>query len=130
MLAHDGSKVVGSTLFDGYNGWTILVIVLSGCHGFVIGMTFKHLDNIVLVFCDVGMMVIITVVSWFVFDLKLDPTFVIGLLLVAVAIYLYYVQGSAHEPSSPSLKYAPVATSEPEHYDGRPIASELENERI
>merc|ERR1712166_209800 len=133
LLIHDGQEILAGNLFAGYSWWTWLVIGLTGCHGFVVGMTFKHLDNIVLVFCDVAMMVIVSVVSWWLWDFKLDLNFAAGILIIAAATYLYYVKGAqVSEPKSPALRYAPITTAE-DGSEGFAFArpgSELENERI
>merc|ERR1712086_758694 len=133
LLIHDGKEILAGNLFAGYSWWTWLVIGLTGCHGFVVGMTFKHLDNIVLVFCDVAMMVIVSVVSWWLWDFKLDLNFAAGILIIAAATYLYYVKGAqVAEPKSPALRYAPITTAE-DGSEGFAFArpgSELENERI
>jgi len=53
-------------------------------------MTFKHLDNIAVVFADVSAMIYVSVVSWLCFGLELTPFFLGGVGLCGVAIWLYY----------------------------------------
>jgi solute carrier family 35 (UDP-sugar transporter), member A1/2/3 len=111
LVVRDGATVMAGNLFQGYDWWTVAVItVLSGA-GFLVGMTFKHVDNIAVVFADCSAMIYVSIVSWLCFGLKLTPLFIGGVTLCGGAIWLYY-GGEDKDKASALEEYKAVKTTD------------------
>ena len=110
LMVQDGATIMAGHLFRGYDAWTGAVIVVLSAAGFLVGMTFKHIDNVAVVFADCSAMIYVSIVSWFCFGLQLTPFFLGGVALCGVAIWLYYWE--PEEKASQLEEYKAVKTTD------------------
>jgi len=109
LLCRDFGSIMNNGIFQGYNAWTLVCILCLALAGFVVGMTIKQLDNIVVVFADVSATVVSSVVSWYYFDLHLTVSFIGGVMVCGYALYLYY--STPEDASLGRMKYQAVKTA-------------------
>jgi len=110
LVVKDMETIQAGGVFQGWNVWTCICVFSLGGAGFLVGAAFKHLDNIAVVFCDVGATIVVAVFSFLFFDLQISVTFVLGGIICCGATYVYYI-----DPTTPAAKTAtsPLPT-EPE----------------
>jgi len=97
LVGYDYDHIWHGTVFQGFTSMTVFMIAVLGLAGFLVGMTFKHLDNIAVVFADVSAMIIVSLLSWLMFDLELTFTFVLGAAICIIALCLYYLKPGVAE---------------------------------
>ena len=78
LVVKDMETIQAGGVFQGWNVWTCICVFSLGGAGFLVGAAFKHLDNIAVVFCDVGATIVVAVFSFLLFDLQISVTFVLG----------------------------------------------------
>jgi len=121
LLAKDTDAVARGDSFHNFNRWTSASVVVIGLAGFLVGMTFKHLDNIAVVFADVSAMLVVAIISWCFFDFQLSASFIGGMFLCVCALWLYYQKES---PAELSFKYQAVAAAPSEDMFGAHTTSD------
>ena len=85
----DGAEIAERGFFQGYSPLVLGVITLEAGGGLVVAVVIKYADNILKSFATAVSIITSTVVSMYVFGFKVSKLFVIGGLLVFVAIRLY-----------------------------------------
>eukprot|EP00158_Paraphelidium_tribonemae_P009965 Partr_v1_DN29015_c0_g1_i2_m58766 putative Solute carrier family 35 len=85
----DGERVHEHGLFDGFNGLTWLVIVTQAMGGLLVAMVVKYADNILKGFATSISIIVSSVVSVWLFDFAIEPTFMFGAMIVIAATCLY-----------------------------------------
>ena len=78
LVVKDMKTIQAGGVFQGWNAWTCIRVFSLGGAGFLVGAAFKHLDNIVVVFCDVSATIVVAVFSFLLFDLQVSVTFFLG----------------------------------------------------
>jgi len=91
LFLKDLKAVQAGGVFQGWNMWTYICVLSLGGAGFLVGSAFKHLDNIAVVFSDVGATIVVTLFSFLFFKLQISVTFVLGGIICCGATYVYYV---------------------------------------
>jgi len=87
--AKDGAEIAQRGFFQGYSPLVVGVIALEAGGGLVVAVVIKYADNILKSFATAVSIITSTLVSMFFFDFKVSRLFVLGGLLVFVAIRLY-----------------------------------------
>lgn len=77
--------------FEGFDGWTWIVIIVSAFMGQAVSFVLKYADNITNRFATALSLVLTAVLSYLFFGTHITLPFGLGLLLLAVAFVLYYV---------------------------------------
>lgn len=85
----DGKKVLTEGYFSGWNGLTIILIIIQGVGGIFVALVMTYADNIVKGFSIGCAIVLTTIVSIFVFGTHIDMVFVIGAGFVILSIANY-----------------------------------------
>lgn len=86
-----------STASDAFAGFTGLVwwsIVWQAGGGMLVALTIKYADNLLRCFAQGGSVILISIVSYFLFSFKITPAFGVGVTLVVAAIFLYGAKAS------------------------------------
>lgn len=81
-----------TSFFTGYNAWTISTIVIQIAGGMTMGVLFKYLDNIAVVFSHAIAMILTALVSMIVFRFQPHLEFVCGVGVTIISLYLYHVK--------------------------------------
>ncbi|KJE90201.1 hypothetical protein CAOG_01543 [Capsaspora owczarzaki ATCC 30864] len=114
-LSHSATSLVWmlgpfARLFDGYNGWTWVIILTQAGNGLILSVVMKHSTNIVKLFMIALSMLLSTATSILAFDMSLSWEFVLALVLVLWAIALYHTPAPASSAATMSTGPArPVA---------------------
>ena len=87
--AKDGAEIAQRGFFQGYSPLVVGVIALEAGGGLVVAVVIKYADNILKSFATAVSIITSTLVTMFFFDFKVSRLFVLGGLLVFVAIRLY-----------------------------------------
>ena len=77
-------------IFAGFDKNGLIVLIVQSTMGISLSFIFKYLDNIVYVISLVVSMFITAVISSIFYDFKVSLSFVCALLVVTIAIYLFY----------------------------------------
>lgn len=89
VLAKDLNVVASQGVFHGYTWLVWTVIVQQALGGLIVAVVVKYADNILKGFSTSLSIIISCVVSVFIFQYVISLPFIIGALLVILAIYLY-----------------------------------------
>ena len=76
--------------FDGFDSKGINVLFVQSAMGISLSFIFKYLDNIVYVISLTVSMFIAAILSNILFDFPVTFSFICGMIIVTIAIYLYY----------------------------------------
>lgn len=80
----------GGGFFKGYSGWVGLIIGSQALNGLLMSVVMKYDTNITRLFVISCSMLVNTTLSICFFSLQLTPHFLAAVLLVSLAIHLYY----------------------------------------
>lgn len=100
-LFKDAHNIASKGFFHGYDYYVVYVIGLNACGGLLVAMVVKYADNILKGFATSLAIIIVCVVSAFIFDFNITIQFSVGALLVIAAIFLY---GYVPKPSKSEVK--------------------------
>ena len=89
MWVTDGNIVHSKGFFHGYNVMVWFVIIQQALGGIIVSLVVKYADNILKGFSTSLSIIISCVASVFLFSYTITLQFVIGTILVILAIYLY-----------------------------------------
>ncbi|KAK9759138.1 hypothetical protein K7432_017815 [Basidiobolus ranarum] len=89
VLWMDGESVRTHGFWYQYNVWTFGAIGCQAFGGMIVAVVVKYADNILKGFATSISIVLSSVISIFLFDFQMTPTFVIGATLVIYSSYLY-----------------------------------------
>lgn len=90
ILTVDDFGIYSRGLFTEWDSSAVQVLICQSMMGVSLSFIFKYLDNIVYVFSLTAAMVISIVLSILFFDFQVNSAFVFAVLVVSVAIYIYY----------------------------------------
>ncbi|ORX85284.1 nucleotide-sugar transporter [Basidiobolus meristosporus CBS 931.73] len=85
----DGESVRTNGFWYQYNIWTFGAIGCQAFGGIIVAMVVKYADNILKGFATSISIVISSVISIFLFNFQITPTFILGASLVIYSSYLY-----------------------------------------
>ncbi|OMH83858.1 UDP-galactose translocator [Zancudomyces culisetae] len=91
MIYVDGSKILTTGPFYGYNIWTILTILDQALGGLLVAVVVKYADNILKGFATSLSIIISSIVSVYLFGMRMSLFFTFGATLVVAAAYVYGV---------------------------------------
>lgn len=94
ILSTDSHKILDEGMFQGFDTWVILIVIMQGMAGFFVSMMIKYADTVWKAFATSIAAVLATVASAFLFNTSLDDVFLYGAGLVALAVRLYSVSGT------------------------------------
>ncbi|KPI88926.1 putative CMP-sialic acid transporter [Leptomonas seymouri] len=86
---HSGMSAFLSTFFDGFTGLVWFLVVLQALGGILVGLVVRYCNNIVKSFSTAFAIVLSGTASVFLFDLPLEPVFLLGSFLVISSITVY-----------------------------------------
>lgn len=79
----------GSSLFSGYNGWAVSVVVNNALNGLAISAILKYADNIARVYAHACAMLVTMVLSVVLFDRRPTPQLLLSIGIVAASAVQY-----------------------------------------
>ena len=82
-------EFAGGSFFAGFDARTWCVVFVNAGLGQVVSRVMKYLDNVAKFFCASFGMILVTIISSFVFDFKMSLLFSVGSFVVIVAGSLY-----------------------------------------
>lgn len=88
-LVSDGQQLSKQSFFYGYDLFVIYLVLLQAGGGLIVAIVVKYADNILKGFATSLAIVISCISSMYVFDFKINVTFIIGASLVITSIFLY-----------------------------------------
>jgi UDP-sugar transporter A1/2/3 len=112
VLVNDWNLVSQGGYFQGYGEPVYLVIVTQAVGGLLVAVVMRYADNILKGFATSLSIIVATALSTVLFGTELTSLFVMGAVLVLVAVFLYGTYPAAEAPKPQA--YAPVATSDTE----------------
>ena len=97
MLARHGRREPGHAvrdparggLFQGFNWLVCGVVVVQGAGGLLVAVVVKYADNILKGFATSVSIILSSVLSVYLFDVSLSLVFLLGALLVSLAVVVY-----------------------------------------
>ena len=89
MLMNDGEQLRSYGMLHGFNSIVWMVVLLNGCGGLLVAATMKYADNIVKCFAAALAIICGMLLSVPIFQLELEPIFLIGATLTVSASVLY-----------------------------------------
>merc|ERR1719174_2971875 len=92
-MLHDGEAIVEAGFFQGFSPLVLAVIAFEAGGGLVVAVVIKYADNILKSFATAVSIITSTIVSMYVFGFVVSRLFVLGGVLVFLAIWLYSNQG-------------------------------------
>jgi UDP-sugar transporter A1/2/3 len=109
MLLLDGALVAKQGVLLGYDKFVWAAVVNSSCGGLLVAAVVKYADNILKSFATSISIVLAAVLSTVLFDFVITPGFVVGTVMVTVAVFVYSTRGTIKKET----KEDETATSEP-----------------
>ncbi|MCO5599148.1 hypothetical protein L7F22_053248 [Adiantum nelumboides] len=94
IFTQDFDAVMNKGFFYGYTTITVCMITNHALSGIAVSMVMKYADNIVKVYSTSVAMLLTAVISMMLFNFKLTLPFVLGSLVVSIAVFLHS-QGKA-----------------------------------
>ncbi|KAL2914870.1 hypothetical protein HK105_205612 [Polyrhizophydium stewartii] len=91
----DGRSVLQHGAFQGFNIWTVCIVILQAMGGLIVAMVVKHADNIVKGFATCISIILSSALSVWLFGKQLSSTFLVGVALVVASTLMYARAGMA-----------------------------------
>jgi len=85
----DGKNVIENGFFFGFNSLVWFCVFLSGFGGLLVAVVVKYADNIMKGFATSISIIVSTVISIFMFEFQVTFAFIVGAMLVILAVYVY-----------------------------------------
>ncbi|MCO5600184.1 hypothetical protein L7F22_054292 [Adiantum nelumboides] len=89
IFTRDFDAIVNKGFFYGYTTITVCMITNHALSGIAVSMVMKYADNIVKVYSTSVAMLLTAVISMMLFNFKLTLPFVLGSLVVSIAVFLH-----------------------------------------
>lgn len=89
IFTHDLDTIMDKGFFHGYTAITVCMITNHALSGIAVSMVMKYADNIVKVYSTSVAMLLTAVISMMLFSFKLTLPFVLGSLVVSIAVFLH-----------------------------------------
>jgi len=86
---HNGKSVFTSSLFDGYDFMTWLVVINGALMGQCVSFVMKYADNVVKVFAAALAMFMSTILSILFFSFQPSALLLIGFVISSISLFLY-----------------------------------------
>ncbi|XP_061442763.1 probable UDP-sugar transporter protein SLC35A4 [Rhineura floridana] len=77
-------------LLGGFSIWVLIIIVSQALNGLIMSVVMKHSSNITRLFVISSSMMVNALLSVLLFNLHLTTFFFLSVLLISLAVYLYY----------------------------------------
>ncbi|XP_046715174.1 probable UDP-sugar transporter protein SLC35A4 [Silurus meridionalis] len=90
LMSHFYSSGTEQAFLDGYSPLVWLIIAGQAANGLLMSVVMKHGTGITRLFIISSAMLVNSVLSWGLLGLQLTPFFLIPVLMIALAVYLYY----------------------------------------
>ncbi|XP_065835123.1 probable UDP-sugar transporter protein SLC35A4 [Oscarella lobularis] len=84
------SSKTSSSFLDGYNAWTVAIVLTQAMNGLILSFVFKYGSNLTRILIISCATLVTTFMSHLIFHLQLDANFFLALALFLVAFYLYH----------------------------------------
>ena len=88
------SDAASPGFFHGYNAATVGVVLVNACTGVAITAVYKFADAVMKSLALSLVTVVVTLLSWALFGLQLNPVNASGCIVVALSVYTYSVAGA------------------------------------
>ncbi|KAG7382199.1 hypothetical protein PHYPSEUDO_005127 [Phytophthora pseudosyringae] len=129
VLVDSEVLLLSDGFFRGYNGWTLVVVVVNAIGGVFMACILKYLDNIACVYSHSMAMMLTTLLSMVLFAFSPSLEFACGLGVLVLSMYLY------HHPLAQEVeteeKEAPAASdTSTESESDRSVASSLQRKTL
>uniref|UniRef100_A0AC35TJ30 UDP-galactose transporter n=1 Tax=Rhabditophanes sp. KR3021 TaxID=114890 RepID=A0AC35TJ30_9BILA len=85
----DYDQITNGGLFNGFDTWVFAVSFVFGVHGLIVALLLKHASSILKCFASGFVIAMTSIVSIFLFNKWPSYLFVIGTLIILVAVFLY-----------------------------------------
>lgn len=89
MFIKEGKEVLAKGPFHDFNSWTWGLLILDAFGGLGASLVFKYLNNITFLFINVATMVAATLISVPLFKFDFSGSFIVALVIITLATYLY-----------------------------------------
>lgn len=89
MFTQDFDEIMNKGFFHGYTVVTVCMIINHALSGIAVSMVMKFADNIVKVYSTSVAMLLTAAISIFLFNFQLTLPFVLGSLVVSIAVFLH-----------------------------------------
>ncbi|XP_067422981.1 probable UDP-sugar transporter protein SLC35A4 [Emydura macquarii macquarii] len=80
----------GAGFLDGFSFWVLVIVVSQALNGLIMSVVMKHSSNITRLFVISCSMLVNALLSVMLFSLQLTAFFFLAVLLIGLAIHLYY----------------------------------------
>lgn len=90
LTSHFYSSETEQAFLDGYSVLVWVIIAGQAANGLLMSVVMKHGTGITRLFIISSAMLVNSVLSWGLLGLQLTPFFLLPVLMIAVAVYLYY----------------------------------------
>ena len=97
VIGHYATALSDATspgFFHGYNAATVGVVLVNACTGVAITAVYKFADAVMKSLALSLVTVVVTLLSWALFGLQLNPVNASGCIVVALSVYTYSVAGA------------------------------------
>ena len=111
MLCKDGRDIMARGPFHDFDHWTWMALGAHVSMGIAASLVFKYLNNIMFLFISVACMVAAALISIPLFHFKFSVAFIIALVLIMVASYLYKREALRKTASDLVDRYLPQYSS-------------------
>jgi UDP-sugar transporter A1/2/3 len=85
-------------LFHGYNRYTWGLVATYAMMGLLLSQVMKYFDNIVKLFISGSSMYVSAALSWLIFSIEPTSTFMLGLVIVSIALVMYNAERIFTQP--------------------------------
>lgn len=107
LLCKDGKDIIARGPFHDFDHWTWMALSAHVSMGIAASLVFKYLNNIVFLFISVACMLAAALISIPLFHFKFSVAFIIALVLIMAASYLYKREALRKTASNLMDRYAP-----------------------
>lgn len=113
LLVKDRNRLGDDMAFSGFTATTVFLVMTFAALGLVTSALIKHMSAVIKSFAASSAMFLTTIVSALLFGFKITVPFILAMINVFVAIFLYRVQSLNAAPSDDGTElqaYSAVAT--------------------
>uniref|UniRef100_A0A0N4ZEX7 UDP-N-acetylglucosamine transporter n=1 Tax=Parastrongyloides trichosuri TaxID=131310 RepID=A0A0N4ZEX7_PARTI len=88
-LITDYQQIHKKGIFAGFDIWVVIVYFIYGLHGMIVALLLKHASSILKCFASGFVIAVTAIVSVFLFGIMLNWYFIIGAIIILVAVFMY-----------------------------------------
>lgn len=95
-------------LFVGWGWYTVVIVIVQSFSGICIGAVLKYVDNVAVIYCHTISMFLVTILGRLIFGFEVTTWFMVGLVICAMSLKLYYSKADLSVSEGDKQRYAPV----------------------